>query len=639
MDKKIVNVIPLTYIPRPHSSIFSYETDRDLAEGSLVLVPFGKRRFPAIVSGMHKKGDPSPPYLKAILSIISENPVLPAHIKLLVEWVSKYYVVPKGLVFKSVLAGLDLQIVAQIAEQISKNNKVKSGAPEKRFYVFGSRRFVEYNNQISAKLAENQNVLVLVPTIKQETEIFGKLTLANKKHAVILPSKNPKAQHELWLKLYDLGGTVLIGAKKTVFAPLNNIGLIIVEDENNTLHKTSLQHPKYNTKETALALGQILRCDVILGGELPSLESIVESGDKTSFFLKESANKKLKIKIENLADKKSRNNNYRFSPEFLDELIKTIKSGGRTIILSARKGEASGLMCKDCGEIIQCPACSAPFALYASLDDEKNKLICRHCGQMITPPKTCANCGGWRFRPIGLASNKIAEYLNKFFPEIKIFLFDASTVKTDKDRLKTIDDFNRTKGSILIATKMALTEKIKPLDLAAILAVDQFLTIPNFQAQEILFDMVIKLRNLVKSKGDLIIQTYHAEQKILNNLKQNDFEGFYKDELEMRKELAWPPYTKLIKITAQNKNEESVRENLVKLAEKISILKKSKKLHFETIGPYPAYIRKMKNQYNWHLLIKETILDNKKLDFALQEELQRLIPANFDIDVNPESIL
>ena len=639
MIKKIVNVIPLTYIPRPHSSIFSYETNLDLAPGSLVLVPFGKRSFPAIVKEMHQKNDPLPPYLKPILSIISENPVLPLHTKLLLEWVSKYYITPKGLVFKSVLSGLDLQKVAHAAKQIPKINKTKSETTERRNYAFGSDRFTEYNEQIAEKLSKDQNVLILVPTIKQETEVSRKLTPANKKRAVMLSSKNPKAQHELWLKLYSAKKTILIGAKKAVFAPLSDIGLIIIEDENNILHKISLQHPKYNTKETALALAQILKCDVIFGGELPSLESITESTEKIYNFFREPAQKELKIRIEDLTDKKQRKSNYRFSPKFLDNLEKIITKGGRVIILSARKGEASGLMCKDCEEIIQCPACSAPFALYTSVDSEQNKLICRHCGQMILPPKTCANCGGWRFKPIGLASSKIAEYLNKFFPEAKIFLFDGSTVKTDKDKAGVIEDFNRTKSSILIATKMALTEKIKAVDIAAIVAVDQFLTIPNFNAQEILFDTIIKLKSLVKSGGILVIQTYRAEQKILNTLEQNDFETFFKDELQMRKELTWPPYTKLIKITTHNKKEASAHESLIKLAENLSILKKSRNLRFEIIGPYPAYIRKIKNQYRWHILIKEYVADSNKLSFSLQDELQKIVSANFDIDVNPESIL
>ena len=618
MNKYIINVAPLTYIPRPHSSIFSYESDMDLQEGSLVNVPLGRRAFSGIV--LKNKDHIIPrhvPSLKSINFIVSIEPVINSNTLKLVEWVSRYYITPLGFMFKNALSDI------KKGQIITADTSSAEGFSKK--YTFGSKRFKEYSKYINKTIKQGKNIILMVPTIKQVSGIEEKFAFLIRKYGV---------------------NRILVGTRKILFAPTNNLGLIIVEDENSPFHKQALQHPKYDAREAAEMLARLASCTIMFGGQMPSAKS-------TYFLNKESLNintafDKKVIVIDNLRANNIRFEKYPFSRSFLNGLDEIIKNGGRALIVSARKGDAGGLICKECKEIIKCPSCSSPLSLHSitsksnknlpsSVSDEK-KLICRYCGKMISAPKTCANCEGWQFKTIGLTTNQIASCLEKLFNSAKIFTVDA-TIANESKRRKIVSEFNDSSGAILITTKVIIEEYLKPLDFIGLPNIDQFLTIPNFQAEEWLFDMIQKLKTFLKKHGRIFINTYKANQDVLGYIAADDLRGFIKNELKLRKELDWPPFTKLIKITAENTKEERGRHALAILLKDIRAMQREQKPKIEISGPYPAFIHKMRGRYRWHILLKESIGPKDYLNTALQERLAKLIPANLDIDVNPESIL
>ncbi len=635
--KQAINVVPFTYVPRSRDGIFTYETREQLEPGALVWVPFGTKRLPGIV--IKTNVIPTYPRLKSIAAVITSCSVLPKQLRETIVTVCNYYIMPPGLLFKTVFGALHIEKIGAIPE-ISKS--LSSRFALKHFS--GTARYAKYVLEIRKAIQKKSNAVVILPTTA-ETDAFISMLPADLQQRVLAvkhDSSRTRA-HEQWVSLCEASQKIIVGTRKALFAPSPNIGLIIIENATDPLHRTGFGKIAYDAREVALALAYAWTCPLIFGSHAPAPTLARFNGKKVSS--SGTSARKITVMVRNVRIGKNRNAKS-YSSFLQDDIAAAITTRKRILLLVARKGEASAISCKNCGELILCTECSAPMSLHI-LSDKAHperaanmRLICRHCGRSIPAPKSCPSCGSWELKEVGIAADRLQKDIAQQFPGVWTGLLEGKSASQEKIRKKILTEFTTHAPAILIATRAIMHEKLDGVDMVTVPSADRFLAIPNFDANEQFVQMLAHAISGLNENGTLTVETYSPDRAIYAHIEKQRWSAFFREELRMREELLWPPYSRLIKLTVRTKNSEDGKQILAALVPHLRSVSRKIDARTETIGPYPGFIKKVAGQHVWHILIKIPGSDTKNiLDVRLQKHLRTGIPPNIDIDVSPESIL
>ena len=451
-------------------------------------------------------------------------------------------------------------------EQQNVLNAIKNG--EKQFYllkgVTGSGKTEIYINLMKEALQEGKGSIFLVPEISLTTQMIERLEKQFKDTVAVLHSKlTDMEKRQEWNYIRNGDKKIVIGARSAIFAPVQNLKYIIIDEEHENTYKQD-NNPRYHVKNVAIKRAMLEsgeeknnnneKVKVILGSATPSFESYYQAktGDLSLVELKQRFNNAKMPKYE-IVDLNETSEN--FSKELLKQMAETLKKREQILLILNRKAFSTLLKCKDCGEIPTCPNCSISLSYYKS----ENRLKCNYCGYERLYQKKCFNCGSEKLIQLGSGTEKIEAELHEYFPNTKIVRIDSESMKNKQDYEKVYSDFKNHKYDIMIGTQIIAKGFHFPnVTLVGILNSDIILNFPDFRAGEKTFQLLTQSAGRAgrgEKEGKVLIQTFNMKNEVIQKTIENNYEGYYEHELQMRRLLNYPPFGRLIIIVLSSKDE------------------------------------------------------------------------------------
>ncbi|PIS34925.1 MAG: primosomal protein N' [Parcubacteria group bacterium CG08_land_8_20_14_0_20_43_9] len=635
----IIEIIPLIKIASCGSQTLTYFSSQKPGIGSLVLAPLGRTEIKAIVKSVEPleniKMEVKKKYfkLKPISKIISEEPIVTEAQMGLCQWLSDYYLSPIGIVLKlflpkSVLRRKKLSALKKSFPSPAPENQ---NQPLRPVLLNSPERSQEYVSAVKGALQDKKSVLFLVPEINKISQYLPRLEKISKNIRVFHSELKTSEEMKCWQEVRDNEIDIIIGTRNSLFLPFPNLGLIVVDEEENESYKSWDQHPKYHTRTVALKLAKIFKAKIILGSQLPSPESFYRAkiGEYQLLQPKIKSQSGLDISLVDMREEARKTNYSIFSEELREQLANVIPKNKKVIIFVSRKGLAAAVLCRDCGHIIKCRECETPMVYHKTNGPEKGLLICHYCGKTMAPPSLCPKCKSWRIKYLGAGTQKIMEELGKIEGvKISAAIMDSDITPDRKKQEQISQDFQAGKYNVLVGTHLLFSSGLQQkADLVVVILADPLFNIPEFRSPERLMKILFKISALAKGT---IIQTYNPDFYLFDFLKRNDFEGFLEQELKHRKALSYPPFSEVIKLTFSHKNNERARKEALEMKRKIQ--KSAPALNM--LGPAPALVPKIRNKYFWHIIakIKSDGLKEKKI-------IREIMGPDWSADVEPQTLL
>ena len=523
---------------------------------------------------------------------------------------------------------------------------IKNGG--KKFYllkgVTGSGKTEIYINLIKEAIKNGYGSLFLVPEISLTTQMTERLEKQFSDSVAILHSKLTDAEkRKEWTYIRTGEKKIVIGARSAIFAPVQNLKYIIIDEEHENTYKQD-NNPRYHTKNVAIKRALIEGdVKVIFGSATPSFESYyqAEKNDIELVELKERFNS-AKMPDYEIVDLNNTPEN--FSEELLKEMSGALGRKEQVILILNRKAFANLLKCKDCGHIPVCPNCSISLSYYKY----ENKLKCNYCGYEKYFNGKCDACGSEKVMQIGTGTEKIEEEIKSYFPESRTVRVDSETVKTKKDYEDIYNDFRNHKYDIMLGTQIiAKGFHFPDVTLVGIINSDIILNFPDFRAGEKTFQLLTQSSGRAgrgSKDGKVIIQTFNEENEVIQNTVTGNYEGYYRKEMELRKILNYPPFGRLIIIVVSSEEEEELEKKAKKF---YNILMAGLNIGTNPGGnefvsePFKAPIYKINGRYRYQIFIKfnrENITKVKNvIRKAMNEYKEKKI--RISVDVDPVSML
>ena len=518
--------------------------------------------------------------------------------------------------------------------------------------VTGSGKTEVFIEAAKNAISKDKSVIVLLPEISTTPQIAGRFRQVFGDTVAIWHSKLSAASRAwIWRKICEGNFKIIIGARSAIFTPLKNLGLIIVDEEQENAYKQNSPDPKYHAREVSLMRGKINKATVILSSATPSIESYYNyKKNKYKYLELPERFGRAKLPTIHLVDmieenKKTEKFGAVFSEFMLNKIESRIKKNEQVILLHNRRGFAPILRCTDCGEISLCPHCRISLT-YHRFDQ---RLKCHFCNYSTKALDECINCKSINVKLSGTGTQKVEAELENYFPNISIDRLDLDSTPTAAKIFNTLNKFSNNNIDILIGTQMIA----KGLDFAnttlvGIINADTGLFLPDFRAGEKVFQLIYQAAGRSgrgSLPGEVVVQTYNSNNPIIQLASKLDLSTYYKQCLNERKELNYPPYSWLVRLEIRGKNKQDVNKSIEALNNKISSLPKG----MEKLGPAHCYREKLKDQHRMQIVLKS----NKKYDIngsRLQSFYKKIIKNNQQInksgsksrliiDVNPTSLL
>lgn len=657
--KLIFDVIPATRISFGQSQIFSYSASSSLAKeikiGQEVLVPFGNRKMRGVVADCKatKTGDLSfRGKLKNIIGITDSKPLLMENQFKLAKWLADYYHVSLGLAIKAMLPKRAKKRILEVG----KSKPVKTGLPslnygQKRVFnqiisqkqgifliskISRAERVKIYLHVVKKLSEEKKQAIILVPESYLIKDIVDDFQGFFSNQIAVLHSKLSAGEFfSEWQKIREVKAKIIIGTRIAVFAPVEKLGVIIIDEEHDSSYKSDMS-PRYNAKKVALELARLFKSKVILGSLFPSIESYYQTVLKNYKLFKMPSFNLPKVKVINMAEEILLGNRSIFSEEALESLKNALSQKKKTLIFINRRGVSNFIICQDCGYVVKCKNCDVPLVYHIkpSLPLSEEKLICHHCNFYQPLPTLCSKCLSPYIKYYGAGTQRVEAEINKLFPDAKIARIDSDTISKKYSSQKSHGKFLEEKTDVIIGTQLLIKKNIlSKAHLLIIISVDGILNLPDFCSNERVFRLVCQMISCINPSGEVFLQTHNPDHFVIKAASSFDFKNFYNKEIQDRRENKYPPFSQLIRLSFAHYDQKKAMKEAENLAKRIS-QKSSFFKKVEILGPAPAFFNKVKNKYLWNIILKI-----KEGDLKLKKDLLRLVPNKWTIDVDPESLL
>lgn len=518
--------------------------------------------------------------------------------------------------------------------------------------VTGSGKTEIYLQLVEEMLIKGKDSIILVPEISLTPQTIDRFVGRFGNSVAVLHSRLSHGERfDQWRKIKEGLVNIVVGARSAVFAPFKNLGLIIIDEEHESSYKSS-QNPKYNTMEVASKRVDIENAFLVMGSATPSLETYYNCkyGDIKLLELEERINNFTlpEVKVVDMREELNKGNKSIFSEELYNSIKTNLFNGKQTILFLNRRGFSTFVSCRNCGYVVKCKDCDVSMTYHRNI----NKLKCHYCGLAINPPISCPVCKSNYIKYFGIGTEKVEEITRELFPEARIARMDMDTTTKKHSHEKILNEMRMGNLDILIGTQMISKGlDFEDVTLVGIIAADTSLNLPDFRSPERTFQLVTQVSGRAgrgEYKGEVILQTYNPDHYSILFSKKHDYLGFYETEIKLRKEFLYPPYVELVSILIYGENNNKVastaREVYNLLVKELDWIKDENIMDF-IIGPYPAPLEKIKNNYRWQILIKS--YPNRRK--CLKSSIKRVCIDNiykikiddirFNIDIDPNSIL
>lgn len=470
--------------------------------------------------------------------------------------------------------------------------------------VTGSGKTEVYLQSIDFALKSGKTALLLVPEITLTPQIVERIRgRFGNEVALQHSSLSDGERFDEWQRINSGQAKVVVGVRSAIFAPLENVGLIIIDEEHDSSYKQG-ENPRYQTREVAKWRGKYNHCPVVLGSATPSLETRARAHKGLYKLLS------LPTRINNQAlpevsivDMKEEITTHSggISSALQVAIRKRIDRHEQVILMLNRRGYSNFIMCRDCGFVPQCPNCDITLTMHK----DTHTLNCHYCGHRESIPNKCSNCGSKRMRTFGMGSQKLEEEVKNLYPDARVLRMDVDTTRKKGMHEKIINQFGNHEADILVGTQMIAKGLDFPnVTLVGVLNADSALAFPDFRSSERTFELLTQVAGRsgrADKKGEVIIQTYNPDHYAIQLSKIQDYELFYKTEMRVRHLGNYPPYYYTIKLTASSKIETQTMQTMFSV---FNFLKKRLSSKAIILGPTPKLITRVNNRYYYQIIIK-----------------------------------
>ncbi|MEJ5306053.1 MAG: primosomal protein N' [Ignavibacteria bacterium] len=534
---------------------------------------------------------------------------------------------------------------------------ISKSIDENKFEIFlihgvtASGKTQIYLELIDKIIQLGKTALYLVPEIALTPQIIRRIKNRFGNLVGVLHSRlSPGERFDEWRSVIKQEYKIVLGPRSAVFAPLKNIGLIIVDEEHDSSYKQSESSPYYHGRDTAIMRGKVENAVVVLGSATPSLESYFNalSGKYKLIELKKRIDNAL-MPVINLIDLRKEKEENRmvgsFSQTMIDKIKWTLAKNEKVIILQNRRGFATYVICPDCGYTELCKNCSVTLTYHLV----KKEYVCHYCNYSKKELSACPVCGSLEIKYKGIGTQRVEDELEQIIPGSKIARMDLDTTQKKYSFSRILNDFGEGKYNILLGTQMVAKGLDFPdVTFVGVISAESTMLIPDFRSSEKTFQLLSQVAGRAgrsQLQGEVAIQTYRPESYTLQYVQQNDYYGFYQREIIEREQAKYPPFYKLALIEFKSPNINQVKRAATEFHKFLNYDKKI----IQVLGPAPAYISKISGRYRWHIIIKSnraydpngaylhSVLKKALNEFQLK--VKKISNVRLIVDIDPVSTI
>lgn len=472
--------------------------------------------------------------------------------------------------------------------------------------ITGSGKTEVYLQAIADVLSENKTAIMLVPEIALTPQMVERFKGRFGESVAVLHSGLSQGEkYDEWRKIEREEAQVVVGARSAIFAPLKNIGLIIIDEEHESSYKQD-ETPRYHARDLAIWRSKYHHCPIVLGSATPSLESRAraQKGVYQLLQLNHRAKAAAQLPAIEIVDMREEFQNHRtstFSANLQEKIQNRLDKKEQTVLLLNRRGYSSFVMCRDCGFVLPCPNCDISLTLHM----DTRSMRCHYCGHEEPIPNRCPNCGGNKIRYYGTGTQKVEEELRELYPQARILRMDVDTTRRKGAHEQILQKFGAKEADILLGTQMIAKGLDFPeVTLVGVLNADTSLNLPDFRSSEHTFQLLTQVSGRAgraEKAGEVVIQTFNPQHYAIELAKKQNYEQFYQQEMHVRHRGGYPPYYFTVKITASHPEEQVAAKKIFQIANQLKEVLSPQSL---LLGPTPSMILRVKNRYYYQLIIK-----------------------------------
>ena len=649
----------------PFSKTFLYEINDPVEVATRVTIPFGKREVQGFVVGTRADKPSELEKVRPITGVVDSVPLIRPDVFELCRWISEYYMAPFGEVLKGALpphitgkhvAAFDGGTTAPAAVQprvvltegqstaLETIRSKRGFSPILLHGITGSGKTEIYMQAVELCRSQGRTALILVPEIGLTPQLRERFAGRFGPRMALLHSSLTRRQRiDEWLRIYNGLAPIVIGTRSALFAPLENLGIIIVDEEHESSYKQD-EMPRYHARDCAVVRAKMADVAVVLGSATPSMESFRNAELKKYTYIhlpdRVEERKLPCVEIVNMREEYVRQGKQAvFSDRLLAGMKARVERGEQAIVLLNRRGFSMFLLCRQCAHSFQCRDCSVSMTYHRKID----RLLCHYCGFSRSPDSECPKCGSEYIQYVGTGTEQLEQLLAERLPNARIGRVDRDTMRHLRDFDRVLGEFRKGKLDILVGTQMVAKGHDFPnVTLVGVIAADVALTLPDFRAAERTFQLLTQVSGRSgrgDTPGEVVIQSYFPDHYTFQLAVGQRFEEFYRREVHFRQAMFYPPFTVLAGIMVL----ETSRERAARLARGIGdFLDTVRTPRIRILGPAPAPLEKLNKTYRHQMLVKS----------AAREPLRRLLgqlrgfleekkvgPTRVIIDVDPISLL
>ncbi|MDD2336163.1 MAG: primosomal protein N' [Geobacteraceae bacterium] len=501
--------------------------------------------------------------------------------------------------------------------------------------VTGSGKTEVYLHAIAHTLEQGKRALVLTPEIALTPQLVRRFRGRFSQGIAVLHSGlSVGERYDEWRRIRRGEVAIVIGARSAIFAPLENLGIIVVDEEHEASYKQS-EGVTYNARDLALVRGKLEKTTVVLGSATPLITTFHAAKEGRIHYLP------LPERVQGRPMPESRILDIRklkgvtFSPELIAAIAENLEKGGQTLLFLNRRGFATFLLCKDCGHIYRCPNCSVTLTHHRA----KQRHFCHYCDYSLPAPSVCPECNGTNIGLFGRGTERLEDEVRELFPDARVARMDSDTTSSRGGHARILKRLEDGSIDILIGTQMIAKGHDYPgVTLVGIVSADATLNIPDFRSAERTFQLVSQVMGRAgrgDSPGKVIIQGISYDHYALLRAAAHDYQGFYDEEIAFREDAGYPPFSHLAMVVISGTAEKAVEKGAQDAARSLREERESLKIRAEILGPAPAPLAKVRGRFRWQILLKaRNRTELKRLLHTFQRNWKppRILRTIIDVD-------
>lgn len=514
--------------------------------------------------------------------------------------------------------------------------------------VTGSGKTEVYLRAIKECLKQGRNAILLVPEIALTPQMVVYFKNRLPREVALLHSQLPlRERYNQWFKIKEGSHRVVLGTRSAVFAPLENIGLIIIDEEQEKSYKQE-DSPRYHAREVARWRAGYHDAVLILGSATPTIESYWKAENKELRLLEMKGRATLfelpKIEVVDMRLELRSGNRSIFSRAMMEKLEGALRRGEQVLLFINRRGFSNFVLCRECGYIVRCPHCSVSLTYH----DAKKMMVCHYCSHISAPPAVCPDCKGSYIRFFGAGTQRVENEIRKLFPDLDVLRMDRDSTTRKGAYQRIWKDFRAGKAQIMVGTQMVAKGLDFPgVTLVGVIAADTGMHLPDFRAAERTFQLITQVSGRAgrgDQKGEVVVQTYHPNHHSIVYARKHDYKSFYYEEIERRRELCYPPFTDMLRFLFVSVTEKKGDDASLFMADLLKDIGEGKmEKGIEILGPAPAPLFRIKKYFRYQLILKgENMVQMSAIIKPLIATFKKTWKAQdvrLIVDFNPQSML